>query len=84
MERIGEDLGGPDQAGLHILDDEQMHRPKQQSADAEREPQIAEVAGRIRSTSLCGLTVCRSVGSTRSNSGESAQIVIRTILRRIL
>src|SRR5580704_12311082 len=35
VERIGEDLGRPDQTGLHILDPEEMNCPKQQSEDAD-------------------------------------------------
>ena len=36
VEGIREDLGRLDQPGLHILDLEQVHRPKQQSADTDR------------------------------------------------
>src|SRR5882757_10299991 len=36
VEWIREDLGCPDQPGLHVLDLEQMHRPKQQPADTDR------------------------------------------------
>src|SRR5262249_39929520 len=51
MEGIGEDLGHPDQSGLHALDEEQMHSAEQQPADADREPDqpdlVDELASRL-------------------------------------
>ncbi|WP_382327129.1 hypothetical protein ACFJGX_22740 [Hydrogenophaga sp. UC242_50] len=44
MERVGEDLGHPHQAGLHVSDEEQVHGAEQQAAHAQREPQRAHLA----------------------------------------
>jgi len=38
MERIGEDLGDPHQAGLHVLDEHQVDGAEQQSAHSHRQP----------------------------------------------
>src|ERR1700733_3051292 len=43
-EGVGEDLGHPDQAGLDIADEEQMDGAKQQPADADREPDLGDLA----------------------------------------
>ena len=40
MERVGEDLRHPDQAGLHVLDEEQVHGPEQQAAHSEDQPYL--------------------------------------------
>ena len=34
VERVGDDLGDPHQAGLHVADEEQLHGAEQQAADA--------------------------------------------------
>jgi len=52
VERVGDDLGHPHQARLHVLDEEQVHGTEQQSAQAHRQPDLADVlhevaAGRI-------------------------------------
>ena len=52
VERVGEDLGHPHQAGLHVLQEEQVHGAEQQAADAERQPDHADVAARSRRQSL--------------------------------
>jgi len=53
VERVGDDLGRPHQARLHVLDEEQVDCAEHQSAQAHREPYLAEVlhevtAGGIR------------------------------------
>jgi glutamate-1-semialdehyde 2,1-aminomutase len=48
VERIGEDLGHPDQPRLQILRDEELQRAKQQSGRAEREPDQAKAMQEFR------------------------------------
>ena len=43
VERVGEDLGHPHQSGLHVLDEEQVHGAEQQTADADSQPDQADV-----------------------------------------
>lgn len=47
VERVGDDLGRPDEAGLHIADDEQLQRATDQSGETDAEPQPAEVAREV-------------------------------------
>ena len=44
VERVGDDLGQPHEAGLHILQEEQVHCAEQQRTDADDEPDLAHVA----------------------------------------
>ena len=44
VERVGEDLRQPHEAGLHVPQEEQMHRAEQQRADADDQPDLAHVA----------------------------------------
>jgi len=53
VERVGDDLGGPHQARLHVLDEEQVDGAEQESAQSHCQPHLAQVlhelaAGRIR------------------------------------
>jgi glutamate-1-semialdehyde 2,1-aminomutase len=43
MERVGEDLRHPHQAGLDVLDEEQMHGPEQEAAYAEDQPDLSHM-----------------------------------------
>ena len=52
VEWVGEDLGRPDQPCLHIPDLEKLHRAKQQSGDAECEPQPADVPHKLTDRSV--------------------------------
>jgi len=38
VKRIGENLARPHQAGLHVLDEEQLHRAENETAGADHEP----------------------------------------------
>jgi glutamate-1-semialdehyde 2,1-aminomutase len=44
VERVGQDLGEPDEAGLHVLREEEVHGPEQHGPDPQREPAQREVA----------------------------------------
>ncbi len=44
VERIGGDLGGPHQAGLEILQDEQLDRAEGDAAQAHHQPDLADMA----------------------------------------
>jgi len=44
IERIGEDLGGPYQPGLHALEEEQLNHPEEQRTGADEQPNRAHVA----------------------------------------
>ena len=44
VERIGDDLGRPDKAGLHVADEEQVHRAEQQAPDPQHQPHQAKAA----------------------------------------
>ena len=44
VERVGDDLGQPHQPRLHVLRIEQLHGAEQQRADADDEPDLADVA----------------------------------------
>jgi len=44
---IGNDLGDPDQPGLHILDDEQLHGAEQQCTESDHQPDHAHVAQEV-------------------------------------
>ena len=44
VERVGEDLRRPDQPGLHVLQEEQLHGAEQQAAEADDEPDLRHVA----------------------------------------
>ena len=48
VERVGEDLGHPHEAGLHVLDEEQLHGAEQQAADADASQSCADVAQEVR------------------------------------
>jgi glutamate-1-semialdehyde 2,1-aminomutase len=43
MERVGEDLCHPHQAGLDVLDEEQVHGPEQEAAYAEDQPDLSHM-----------------------------------------
>jgi len=43
VERVGDDLGRPHQARLHVIDEEQVHCAKHQSAQAHGEPDLTQV-----------------------------------------
>ena len=47
VERVGDDLGGPDDARLHVADEEQLHHASDQAGDAEAEPEPADVAREV-------------------------------------
>ena len=62
VERVGEDLGHPHQAGLHVLDEEQVHGAEQQAADAD----ASQIIATWRTNSVvvvCGSNMPNSVGS---------------------
>jgi len=44
MKRVRDDLGEPDQAGLHVLEEKQVHRSKQQTSEAHGKPYLADMA----------------------------------------
>jgi len=44
VKRIGDDLRDPYQTRLHVADEEQLHGAEQQTAEAHRQPQDANVA----------------------------------------
>jgi len=44
VEGIRQNLGGPDQAGLDALDEEQLNHSKQQRPGAHKQPDLADVA----------------------------------------
>ena len=44
VERVRDDFGEPHQPGLHVLQEEQLHRAEQQGADADDEPYFTHVA----------------------------------------
>jgi len=54
VERVGQDLRRPYQAGLNVLQEEQLHGTKQQRADADEEPDLAHMAHES-----CAAGVCR-------------------------
>ena len=43
VERVGDDLGHPHEAGLDVLEEEQMHGAEQQPAEADRQPHQRDV-----------------------------------------
>ncbi|MFC3712577.1 aminotransferase class III-fold pyridoxal phosphate-dependent enzyme [Sphingoaurantiacus capsulatus] len=47
VERIADDLGRPDEAGLHVADEEQLHGAADETAETERQPQPADVARKL-------------------------------------
>ena len=82
VERVGEDLGHPHQAGLHVLDEEQVHGAEQQPADAER-PARSSPTWRMNSRGV-GVRLEHAEQrriEDRAASGDSAQIVSSTTLR---
>jgi len=46
-ERVGQNLGHPDQTGLDVADEEQVNRPEQQSADPDRQPDLGDLPHEI-------------------------------------
>src|SRR5882672_6019554 len=44
VEGIGEELGHPHEPRLHVADEEQVHRPEQQAACADHQPDLAGLA----------------------------------------
>jgi len=53
VERVGDDLGGPHQARLHVLDEKQVDGAEHEAAQSYRQPHLAQVlhevaVGRIR------------------------------------
>ena len=85
VERVGEDLEQPHEAGLHVLQEEQVHRAEQQRADADRDPatsatwrtKAGEVRVRLEQAEAAS-------GRSASTIGETAQIASRIALRRRL
>src|SRR5580658_3413209 len=49
MERVGEDLGRPDEAGLHVLDEEELDGTEHEPGAAEKEPYEADTPEEFRS-----------------------------------
>ena len=78
MERIGNDLGGPDQPGLYVLLKEQLHGAEQQRAQAQRQPHLADMPQELR-PSTGGGNMPSSVGSSHSTNGDSAHSDSRMI-----
>src|SRR5580658_6716973 len=48
MERVGEDLGRPDEAGLHVLDEEELDGAEHQPGATEKEPYQADTPEELR------------------------------------
>ncbi len=46
-ERVGQDFGHPDQAGHDVADEEQLHGPEQQAANADGEPDLGNLPHEI-------------------------------------
>ena len=63
VERVGEDLGHPHQAGLHVLQEEQLHGAEQQAADADRPARSCATWRTNSPASACGSKMPNSVGS---------------------
>jgi hypothetical protein len=53
VERIGDDFGHPHESGLHVSQEEQMHRPEQESADADDQPYFAHVPHESPAAGVC-------------------------------
>jgi len=54
VERIGQNLRGPYQTGLHAFDEEQLNHSKQQRAGADKEPNFADVTHETHAAGMCG------------------------------
>ena len=42
VERVGQDLGGPDESGLDVLDDEEVNGPEEDGAGSQEQPEGSE------------------------------------------
>ena len=62
VERVGQDFRRPNQPGLDVLDEEQLHRAEQQPAQADDEPDLRDMAHEF-GLSACGAKMPNSVGS---------------------
>src|SRR5215831_17372523 len=43
VEGVGQDLGHPDEAGLYVADEEQLHGAEQQAAAADHQPDLGNL-----------------------------------------
>lgn len=48
MEWIGQDFGHPNQAGLHVVQEEEVNRSEQQRCNSQKEPSVAHSVQEIR------------------------------------
>ena len=85
VERVGQDLGDPYQARLHVLDDEQLLRIRKSTPITPSPNQILPRLPREAGPVAVGRDEAEQGGlGSRSRAGNNAQIAISTTLRRRL
>ena len=84
VERVGQDLGEPDQPGLHAADEEQVDGAEQQRAGGEADPEHRQVLQEAAEIGVRLLEQAEHRRREESTSGASAQMVCRITLRRRL